>query len=999
MVQKPDTGNSFPRRTVAQTRELSRELRGLGALLDGELYTEEALRFMYATDASAYRELPLAVARPRHGNDIHTLISFAKKHELGLIPRAAGTSLAGQVVGNGIVVDTSRHLTEILEVNAAERWVRVQPGVILDELNLILKPFGLFFSPETSTSNRCMIGGMIGNNSCGSHSLIYGSTRDHLLAVRGYLSDGTYVEFGRMSRDAYKEKLQLPGLEGDIYRQLDKMLAIKENRESILNEFPDPMVARRNTGYALDEVLSSTVFDIDDARYADLNLSRLVAGSEGTLMFVTEAVLHLDPLSPPVKLLVPVHLNSVMEAIRANLIALKHKPVAVELMDRTILECTRGNISQNRNRFFVDGDPGAILIVEFAADSEAQNMEAAAAMEKELRAQGLGYPFPRITGSDMGKVWALRKAGLGVLSNIKGDGKPVSVIEDTSVRVDQLEAYITDFNSLLEKHKLSCVYHAHISVGELHLRPVLNLKSERDTELFHTLARETAELVKKYRGSLSGEHGDGRLRGEFIPIIVGERNMQLMRDIKACWDPQAIFNPGKITDSPPMNTFLRYTPGVESKEIKTLFDFADAGGIMRHIEQCNGSGDCRKTELTGGTMCPSYMATREEWNTTRARANILREYLGGPGKANPFDHREIYEVLDQCLSCKACKSECPSSVDMARLKAEFLQHWYDAHGIPLRTRMIAYITTINRMGMLWPALYNFVLGNHYLAPVMLRLSGFSTRRTFPKLAGQRLSAWCRKELPALNGLLPADARTVFYFIDEFTEFNDVHIGKTALRLLNRLGYRVEVISGLDSGRSFISKGLVRTAKKHIRRNILYLKDRISPELPLIGTEPSAILGFRDEYPELAGEDLQGEARRLAGSVLLFEEFIMLEMEAGRISSGLFTDREEAIRLHGHCQQKAVASVKSTIAMLSLPANYKVLEIPSGCCGMAGSFGYEKEHYELSMKVGELVLFPEIRKDNGRSIIAAAGTSCRHQISDGTGVRSLHPVEILYAALN
>ncbi|MFZ5940644.1 MAG: FAD-binding and (Fe-S)-binding domain-containing protein [Bacteroidota bacterium] len=974
------------------------ELDRLAGLLDGELFTREALRRIYSTDASAYREMPLAVARPKHEKDIRTLVLFARGSGISLIPRAAGTSLAGQVVGNGIVVDISRHMTEILEINPEERRARVQPGVILDELNLILKPYGLFFSPETSTSNRCMIGGMIGNNSCGSHSLVYGSTRDHLISVRGLLSDGTVAEFGPLSENEFEVKKKLPGLEGEIYRGVDDLLHDPHNQKAIREEFPDPRVSRRNTGYALDELLDTKRYTTDNARYTDFNLSRLIAGSEGTLMLVTEATLHLDPLPPPVKLLVPVHLNTVMEAIRANLVALSHHPVAVELMDRTILDCTKGNITQRRNRFFVEGDPGAILIVEFAGHTIEELLQAAQMMEQEMRGAGLGYHFPRVSGADISRVWALRKAGLGVLSNIKGDGKPVSVIEDTSVRVDQLEAYISDFNVLLEKYGLSCVYHAHISVGELHLRPVLNLKSPEDVELFHTIALETARLVKKYRGSLSGEHGDGRLRGEFIPIIVGEHNMSLMRAVKKLWDPATVFNRGKITDSPPMNSFLRYEPGREVPEPETIFDFSESGGIIRHIEQCNGSADCRKTELTGGTMCPSYMATREEWNTTRARANILREYLSDTRKINPFDHREIYEVLDQCLSCKACKSECPSSVDMARLKAEFLQHWYDQHGIPIRTRMIAYISTINRLGSLWPWLFNGMLGQRSFSALISRLTGFATERSLPRLSSHRFSAWCRSHLEGMNRALPADAPLVYYFVDEFTEYNDAEIGIITVRLLNRLGIRVQAITGLDSARTFISKGLIRTAQKHVRKNLRILKELITEESPMIGTEPSAILGFRDEYPDLAGPELKEEALKLSPKTLMLEEYLVKGMENGLIRKDQFTSEKRLIRLHGHCQQKAVASTGATIAMLSIPENYSVSEIPSGCCGMAGSFGYEKEHYALSMKVGELVLFPDIRKNSDRYDIVAAGTSCRHQIKDGTGVAARHPAEILYEAL-
>ncbi|RPI43105.1 MAG: FAD-binding oxidoreductase, partial [Bacteroidetes bacterium] len=621
---------------------------------DGEGFTDTVRRIIYATDASDYRERPLAVVYPCHENDIRELVRFACEQGVTLIPRTAGTSLAGQVVGNGIVVDVSRHMTGILEVNEKERWVRVQPGVVLDELNIALRPTGLFLSPETSTSNRSMIGGMIGNNSCGLHSLVYGAMRDHTLSVRVVLSDASVAEFGPAGEKEVLEKTRQENLEGKIYRTIHEMLSDPDIAAGIREHFPDPAVVRRNTGYALDELLDCEMYSGGSARYRVQNLCRLVAGSEGTLVFITEAKLNLSPLPPKHKALVPVHFNSVLEAIRGNLTALKHKPAAVELMDRTILDCTKENISQRKNRFFLSGDPGAVLMVEFMENDPGTLDKKIGEMKADMKEQGLGYHFPVVTGPDVSRVWALRKAGLGVLSNLPGDGRPVSVIEDTSVRVDRLEDYIREFNGILDHYGLDCVYHAHISVGELHLRPVLNLKDRGDVRVFHDIALDTARLVKKYRGSLSGEHGDGRLRGEFIEMMVGEKNFDLLRKVKEVFDPAGIFNRGKIIDTPPMNTFLRYEPGHVSPAFETYFDYSAEGGFMKLVEKCNGSGDCRKTEITGGTMCPSYMATRDEYTTTRARANVLREFLSQPGLKNPFDQREIYDVLDLCLSCKAC---------------------------------------------------------------------------------------------------------------------------------------------------------------------------------------------------------------------------------------------------------------------------------------------------------------------------------------------------------
>jgi len=953
---------------------------------------------MYATDASDYKEVPQAVVYPKHESDIRELIRFASENKISLIPRAAGTSLAGQVVGKGMVVDISRHMNRILEINEEERWVRVEPGVILDELNIALRSTGLFFSPETSTSNRSMIGGMIGNNSCGLHSLVHGTTRDHTLSVRAILSDASVADFGPLNEDEFHRKLDKEGLEGAIYRELNIMLSDPENQDEIVSGFPDPKVVRRNTGYALDELLNTPQYGGKNAKYPDFNLCRLLAGSEGTLLFMTEAKLNLVPLPPPYKALVPIHFNSVMEAIRGNLAVLKHNPTAVELMDKIILDCTEGNLTQSKNRFFLSGDPGAVLIVELVDEDETLLKQRIATMEKAMRAEDLGYHFPVVRGSDIAKVWDLRKAGLGVLSNIPGEGRPVSVVEDTSVSVERLEDYITEFNQLLDRYKLTCVYHAHISVGELHLRPILNLKDPEHVKLFHDIALETAKLVKKYRGSLSGEHGDGRLRGEFIPLMVGERNFELILRVKSLFDPDGIFNTGKITDTPPMNSFLRYEPGHQLPQFETYFDYSREGGFMQLIEKCNGSGDCRKTEITGGTMCPSYMATRDEMNTTRARANVLRELLSRSDLKNPFDQPEIYKVLDLCLSCKACKSECPSSVDMAKIKAEFMQHWYEHHWVPIRTLLIANITRINSLGMLVPGIFNWFAASRFTATLLKRMLGFATDRSIPTLGKTSLRSWAHRHLDSLNATLPGDSHEVFLYVDEFSNYNDTGLGITAIRFFNHLGIRVIIIEHPVSARTYISKGLLKKARKFARKNVEVFSEKVNEARPLVGIEPSAILGFRDEFPELVGSEMKERATALSQHCYTIEEYLDMAYERGDIDGSLFTTEKVKLKLHGHCQQKAIASTGPTLRILSIPENYTVKEIPSGCCGMAGSFGYEKEHFELSMKVGELVLFPAVREADAETIVVAPGTSCRHQISDGTGRKALHPVEVLYRAL-
>jgi FAD/FMN-containing dehydrogenase/Fe-S oxidoreductase len=977
---------------------MNQHLKQLADELEGELYGDKTMRILYATDASAYREMPLAVAVPKSVADIKKLIHFAKTHKTSLIPRTAGTSLAGQVVGNGIIVDVSKYFTRIIELNKEEHWVRVEPGVIRDELNLYLKPHGLFFGPETSTANRAMIGGMVGNNSCGSNSVVYRSTREHLLEVKALLSDGSEAEFKSLDVDAFHQKCEGDNLEASIYRSIRSLLSNYETQQEIRNEFPKKSVERRNTGYAVDVLLDSAPFVAGEP---DFNFCKLIAGSEGTLAFITEIKVNVVPLPPKEAGLLCVHFNSIDESLRANLIALKYKPSASELIDHYILECTKDNLEQRKNRFFVKGDPGAILVVEFTRDTREEVIALAHQVEAEMRAAGLGYHFPLVFGEDTKKIWTLRKAGLGLLSNLPGDDKAVPVIEDTAVDVNDLPDFIRDFNRILDKHKLFSVHYAHAGSGEIHLRPIINLKTKEGNQLFRIIAEEIATLVKKYKGSLSGEHGDGRLRGEFIRQMIGENNYQLLKKIKQTWDPNNIFNPNKIVDTPSMNTMLRYTPGQQTPEFKTVFRFHNQN-ILQHAEQCNGSGDCRKTELSGGTMCPSFMATRNEKDTTRARANILREFLTNSDKLNRFDHREIYDVMDLCLSCKGCKSECPSNVDAAKLKAEFLQHYYDANGVPFRSTLIANFSASARLGAMAPGLYNLMMNGKGTGWLIKKISGFAAQRSMPTLYKTTLRRWYAKHKSEKSGQhtnkQPDKRKRVYLFCDEFTNYNDTAIGIKAILLLEKLGYEVIIPEHIESGRTWLSKGLIRKAKKIVNENIRLLHSLISAETPLIGIEPSAILTFRDEYADLADDEHLVTARNLASNVFLIDEFIAREIESGHISPAHFTKEKRAIKLHGHCQQKALSSVMHSHRLLSLPENYKVEVIPSGCCGMAGSFGYEKEHYDLSMKIGELVLFPAVRNANDDTIIAAPGTSCRHQVKDGTGRVALHPVEVLYDAL-
>ncbi|SOE22128.1 Fe-S oxidoreductase [Spirosomataceae bacterium TFI 002] len=974
----------------------------------GKFLTDNTTKILYATDASAYREIPKAVAFPVDNEDIKLLITFANKEKLTLIPRTAGTSLAGQVVGNGIIVDVSKTFTQILEVNKAENWVRLQPAVVRDELNLVLEKQQLFFGPETSTANRAMVGGMVGNNSCGTNSVVYGSTRDHLLEVQGYLSDGSFVSFSKIEKEDFLHKIKsiqsqdIQSLEDKIYLQAFEMLSNEENAHEINEQFPKRSIPRRNTGYAIDELLHTKPFTKDASD--DFNFCKLIAGSEGTLMFITEIKLHVNDMPPPEKGVVAVHCNTIDESLRANLIALKYNPSAVELMDHFILECTKANKEQMANRFFVEGDPAALLVVELSRETNKEVIEDAKAMEAEMRAANLGYHFPILFGDDIKKVWTLRKAGLGLLSNLPGDDKAVPVIEDTAVDVNDLPAYIAEFDATMASRGMQMVHYAHAGSGELHLRPIINLKTQKGKEEFREVAQEISDLVKKYKGSLSGEHGDGRLRAEFIPQQIGPKNYELLKELKYTWDPNNIFNANKIVDTPPMNESLRYEPGQETPQFPTAFRFKGQN-ILQHSEQCNGSGDCRKTHLSGGTMCPSYMVTRDERDTTRARANILREMLTRPngqiendpnGKGlERFDSKEVKEVLDLCLVCKACKSECPSNVDMAKLKMEFTYQYQKINGIPLRSRMIGNFSNMSKLASNVPWAYNFIFKNTFTRKIANTVVGFHPERTMPLLHSTTFKKWFNKNKA---DFAQGNTGKVYFFADEFTNYNDVEIGKKAVMLLNKLGYIVEIPNHVDSGRSYLSKGMLDEAKSLANENVTLLSEIITTETPLLGLEPSCILTFRDEYPEIVNESLIPKAEALAKNSLMIDEFITREIDQKRITKDVFTKEDRLIKLHGHCQQKAVGSLVATKKALSLPVNYKVQLIPSGCCGMAGSFGYEKEHYDLSMKAGELVLFPAVREASEETIIAASGTSCRHQIHDGTGKKSLHPVEILWEAL-
>jgi FAD/FMN-containing dehydrogenase/Fe-S oxidoreductase len=951
--------------------------------LTGEVLFDKLHQTLYATDASVYRKIPLAVAFPKDTKDLKILIEFATKNKITLIPRTAGTSLAGQCVGDGIVVDVSKHFTNIISFDETLKTITLEPGIVRDSLNVFLKPYQLFFGPNTSTSNRCMIGGMVGNNSSGSTSIKYGVTRDKVVAIDAILSDGTSATFKEITSKEFLQKTKENSLEGKIYQSIYSELISESAQREIYDQFPKEAIHRRNTGYAVDEFLTSELFG---GNSPTINVAKFLSGSEGTLAFSTAITLQLDALPPQESIMVCSHFTSINESLIATVTAMEHNLYNCELMDKTILDCTKSNREQVKNRFFLKGDPEAVLMLEVAANTIEEAEILANNLIENLEKNNFGYHHPKVYGEDISKVHYLRKAGLGLLGNMIGDKKAVACIEDTAVALEDLPKYIEEFTKIMEKYQQNAVYYAHAGAGELHLRPILNLKKKEDVVLFRKITTDTAKLVKKYKGSFSGEHGDGIVRAEFIPLMIGEKNYQLLRRIKKAFDPNNVFNKGKITDAFSMDQNLRYDIDRIEPEIKTIQDFSDNEGILKLAEKCNGSGDCRKPVSAGGTMCPSYRATKNEKDTTRARANTLREFLTNSTEQNKFNHSELKEVFDLCLSCKACASECPSNVDIATLKAEFLYQYQETNGYSFRNKLFANNAKYNKLGSYLPTITNF-LTNSILAKKVL---GVAVERSVPKLANQTLESWFKKHDPKKS------KKIVYLFNDEFTNFYDAEIGIDAVILLEKLGYEVKTVAHDESGRSHISKGFLKEAKEICNNNIAIFKDIITAETPLIGIEPSAILGFRDEYIRLA--DDKGSAEKIAKNSFTFEEFLSQELEKGNIDRSLFTSETKTLKIHGHCHQKALSGTHASFQVLNIPSNYSVSILNTGCCGMAGSFGYEKEHYKVSMQVGEDTLFPKIRNCSSDTEIAAAGTSCRHQIFDGTKRLAKHPITLLREAL-
>jgi Fe-S oxidoreductase/FAD/FMN-containing dehydrogenase len=829
---------------------------------------------------------------------------------------------------------------------------------------------------------------MVGNNSSGTTSIRYGVTRDKVVSMKVLLSDGSEAEVGAMTPSGVREKSDGIGFESEIYKTLLNELSDNDIKESIRKDFPRPEIHRRNTGYAVDALLESETFTPGGEPF---NLARLLCGSEGTLAFTTEVTLQLDPLPPKEAAMIVPHYHTLEESLSDVVPVMEHPLYMCEMMDKVILDCTKNNLEHLENRFFVDGDPAALLMLEVRESSPEALEVSVEKVLKTLGESGKSYAAPVLRGDEISRAFNLRKAGLGLLGNMVGDRKAVACIEDTAVALPDLKDFIGEFSAIMKGYGQEAVYYAHAGAGELHLRPILNLKRSGDGQLFRQITTEVAELTKKYRGSFSGEHGDGIVRAEFIPLMIGEANYALLRRIKACFDPKGIFNPGKIVDAYPMDKALRYVPDRKEPDFPTLLDFSDSQGILRAAEKCNGSGDCRKTHHTTGAMCPSYQATRDEKDTTRARANALRELLTENTSGNPFDRTELKEVFDLCISCKACARECPSNVDAATLKAEFSYQFQETNGYPLRNRIFAYNTLLSRLQSRVAPLSNLLTQKGWGSRLIKRLFGIAPERSLPGVQRVDFDAVLQK----VKSRDKTNGKTIALYIDEFTRYLDTELGVHAIELLEGLGYDVRLFKA-ESGRSFISKGFLKQARDLAHKNEPALLEFAEKGIPVIGLEPSAVLTFRDEYKRLGLASAQADL--IAGNAFLLEEFLSLEISAGHIHSGQFTKEARRVKIHVHCHQKALGDQKSTFDVLNLPENYSATLIPSGCCGMAGSFGYEKEHYAVSMKIGGLKLFPTVLKTEPGVIIAANGTSCRHQILDGTGRRALHPVTILRDAL-
>ncbi len=945
--------------------------------------TDLLTRRLFANDASMYEELPTGVAFPKTETDLVDLVREAAAAGTSITARAAGTSLAGQTTGGGWIVDTGRHMNRILSLDVGRRRAVVQPGVIRDTLNREAGRSGLLFGPDTSTTNRCMLGGMIGNNSAGSFSIKYRTTREHVVRIRAVLSDGSLADFGPLDEAGLEAKYRLPNLEGRIYRGMRDLLLT--HAELIRERAPHPDIIRRNTGYALDRLLEMHPYTPGGRPF---NLAELLCGSEGTLALTVEAEVNLEPVAAHNRLVVA-HFDTLAASMEATVHAVRRGPAAVELIDKIVLDASLHNPEQARNRFFLQGDPGAVLVIQVeGADPDAVAAEADAMAETMTRAGA--YAAPVLTDPDEKyRVWDVRKAGLGLLMGIWAETKTPEFMEDTAVRVEDLPAYIRDIEALMARHGVRCVYYAHASVGELHLRPELNLTRPEGLQQMKEMAVEVAQLVRRYRGSLSGEHGDGRVRAPYLPIVFGEEMIPVLEAVKQLWDPRGLFNPGKIVRAKPMDADLRFRPGEPKVDAPAVFAWRDeAGGFAEALNRCNGAGVCRKLAASGGTMCPSYMATGDEKDSTRGRANLFRQLFRGQGR-EAFTSTELKEGLSLCLSCKACKTECPANVDMARMKAEFLHGWHERNGATLGEWFFAFPERLYPLAALTPGLVNAFNRTPVAKEVYKRVFGIAPERDLPAFASRTFHRRFKAHRPA-----HPDGPPVVLLTDLFMNYHEPETGMAMVRVMEALGFRVIATAPTQSGRTYLSKGFLHAAKSAAAHLLDLLGGYAAAGIPIVGQEPSEILTLRDELLELVPDARLAEAQAIAAHSFLFEEFVVAHAHR---NPDAFENTHRHVGVHGHCHAKALTGTGPVMEALSL-AGYLPEDLKTGCCGMAGSFGYEENHYDISMQVGETSVFPAVRKLGAETELCAHGFSCRHQIHDGLGRGAKHTAVLLAEAL-
>ena len=963
---------------MAGVNDLEREL---GKVIRGDVRFDAGSRLLYSTDASMYQVEPVGIVIPRDADDVRAAIETAAKHKVAVLPRGGGTSLTGQTVNHALVLDFSRYMDRVLEVNAEELWVRVQPGLVQDNLNHHVRPQGLGFGPDTSTSSRATLGGMLGNNSGGSHSIAYGLTVEHVIELTTVLADGSRAVFGEVTPDEFAAKCRAPGLEGQIYREVARIR--DAYADDIRTKYPPHW--RRVMGYNLNELVPE--IGRRHATNGTLNMARLIVGSEGTFVSVVEAKMRL--IRRPKKTAVEViHYREIQEALESSSSLLETGPYAVELTDKMILDLARNNIEQSQRMGFVHGDPGAIMIVEYAGETDAEVRAKIEALDARRQRERFGYEaHVAYDGAEQASIWKLRKAGLGLLLGMKGDKKPIAFVEDTAVAPQHLAEFVSRFREIFAKHDTEGAYYGHCSVGCLHIRPVIDLKTPRGLEQVKAIADEITDLVVRFNGTISSEHGDGRARSPYLERMYGPRIMQAFRELKRAFDPDNRMNPGNIVAPAGVTEHLRYGTQYTTWEPKTLLDFSEQGGFAASIEMCNGVGACRKT--LEGTMCPSYMATKDEEHSTRGRANALRAVLSGRLPAKEFTGRRLYEVMDLCLECKGCKAECPANVDMAKLKYEFLHHYYQANGLPLRNRLFGRIARMNRLGARMPALVNWLSNLTPSRWALEKIAGIDRRRPLPALAAQTFTDWFARRTPPAA----APRGEVVLFNDTFTTYNVPEIARAAVGVLEAAGYRVVLVDRKCCGRPLISKGMLGEAREHALWNVERLAPYARRGVPIVGLEPSCLLTLRDETVDLVRTD---DARAVAKQSFLFEEFLV--REHGRGLELAFGAKGKKALLHGHCHQKALVGTAPTVAALRW-AGFDVQEIDSGCCGMAGSFGFEREHYDISIALGNRRLAPAVKAAPAETEIVAPGISCRQQIQHLAGRRAKHPAEVLLESLS